>query len=255
MAGASFAARALERYPRAVITAAPKRLRVVAPLLAIQVLIAGLATMLWASAAGATSHSCGTYSSDSIYPRAQVFAGAGVGCHRALRVAKRFDHQGRAPGPWQCFLGHAGKRLFSCGYPHPAAGQPITGAKHAFWARGTGRSFVDHKPPVFAGLTSAVNCIPGPGIGGGSSRYTLRWSPATDDQTPQAEIVYDIYQASVPGGEDFSKPTYTSAPGATSFTTPPLSNSHSWSFVVRARDLAGNRDSNRVERAGQNLCV
>jgi hypothetical protein len=115
----------------------------------------------------------------------------------------------------------------------------------------------DRTPPTFDGLTTATTCIPGP-IGPGidrSSPYSLRWSPASDDQTAQSQVVYDVYQASASGGEHYSTPTYTTAPGATSFTTPPLSSSKTWYFVVRARDHAGNRDSNRVERAGQNLCV
>jgi hypothetical protein len=86
------------------------------------------------------------------------------------------------------------------------------------------------------------------------SAYTLGWSPATDDRTPRGEIVYDVYRATRSGGQDFSRPTYTSSPGATSFTTPELSSDSAWYFVVRARDGAGNRDGNRVERLGQNMC-
>jgi hypothetical protein len=224
------------------------------------VLIAGVASIIWVSPdAAAAGHSCGTFRSDSAYPRAKVFTATGVGCNRALRVAKRFDHQGSAPGSWQCFIGHGGRRLFACGYPLPAAGGPITEAKHAFWVRGVGAksSPTDHKPPLFAGLSSATTCIPGPisPAVGRNTPYYLRWNPASDDQTPASQIVYDVYQSSTSGGEDFSAPTYTTAPGASSFTTPPLTSSSTWFFVVRARDRAGNRDSNRVERMGQNLCV
>ena len=67
--------------------------------------------------------------------------------------------------------------------------------------------------------------------------------------------MYDIYQATTAGGEDFSKPTYTTHRGYTSFDTPPLPTDETFFFVVRARDLAGNRDSNTVEREGLNLCV
>jgi hypothetical protein len=83
----------------------------------------------------------------------------------------------------------------------------------------------------------------------------LSWDPARDNQTPTSEIVYDIYQATTAGGEDFSTPTYTTAPGATSFDTPELTTDEVFYFVVRARDQAGNRDSNTVERQGVNLCV
>jgi hypothetical protein len=113
----------------------------------------------------------------------------------------------------------------------------------------------DRTPPVFTGLTQAVTCIPGPIVPGRSSRYALNWTAASDDGTPRSGIVYDIYQATTSGGEDFTTPTYTSEPGASAFTTPLLSNDDNWYFVVRARDQAGNRDSNTVERRGFNQCV
>jgi hypothetical protein len=114
----------------------------------------------------------------------------------------------------------------------------------------------DRRPPTFAGLVRATTCIPGPAGGPlRSTRYGLQWQSATDDTTPASRLVYDIYQATKPGGEDFGKPTYTSEPGATSFSTPPLPDDAAYYFVVRARDAAGNRDANRVERVGMNLCV
>jgi hypothetical protein len=103
---------------------------------------------------------------------------------------------------------------------------------------------------TFAGLKSATTCIGGPVIR--PARYTLTWDPATDRRSPTQKIVYRIFQSAKPGGEDFSKPTYTTPGGATSFTTPLLPTPVY--FVVRARDRAGNEDSNTVEREGQNLC-
>ena len=79
------------------------------------------------------------------------------------------------------------------------------------------------------------------------------WSTRAMAMTTGA--IYDVYQASSPGAEDFSAPTYTSRPGATSFVTPPLAADKPVYFVVRARDKAGNEDSNTVERQGQNVCV
>jgi hypothetical protein len=112
----------------------------------------------------------------------------------------------------------------------------------------------DHTPPKFEGLKSATTCIPGP-IGAGSrSRYYLTWNAATDDVTPSSNIVYKIYQTTKAGGENFSKPRYTTAPGATSFETARLPTGKNFYFVVRARDQAGNKDSNTVELEGQNLC-
>ena len=108
----------------------------------------------------------------------------------------------------------------------------------------------DSIPPTFAGLKSAITCIPGPIGGGRTTSYNLSWDSATDNVTPSRKIVYDVYQADAPGAEDFSTPTYTTSPGATSFTTPSLPTDKYFYFVVRARDEAGNSDSNMVERQG-----
>jgi hypothetical protein len=114
----------------------------------------------------------------------------------------------------------------------------------------------DVTPPKFAGLARATTCIPGP-VGGPvrNTPFALSWNPATDDVTPQSEIVYEIYEAHAPGTEDFAHPSYVSDPGATTFVTPPLPDDVSHYFVVRARDAAGNRDRNKVERLGENLCL
>ena len=113
----------------------------------------------------------------------------------------------------------------------------------------------DHAPPSFAGLKSATTCIAGPIGGGRTASYNLSWDPATDNVSHSQKIVYDVYQANTSGGEDFSTPTYTTSAGAISFTTPQLATDKYFYFVVRARDQAGNSDSNTVEREGQNLCV
>ncbi len=115
---------------------------------------------------------------------------------------------------------------------------------------------VDRTPPVFAGLVSAVTCIPGPS--GGPTRlssYRLTWSAGSDNATPAAALAYDIYMANNPGGEDFSAPTYTADAGATAFSTPPLPDDRAYYFVVRTRDRAGNEDRGTVERRGTNLCL
>jgi hypothetical protein len=112
----------------------------------------------------------------------------------------------------------------------------------------------DREPPTFAGLKSATTCIPGP-VGGQAASYQLDWDAATDNVTPSAKIVYDVYQATKSGGEDFSSPTYTARHGATTFKTRPLPADQNFYFVVRARDRAGNRDSNLVEREGTNICA
>jgi hypothetical protein len=110
---------------------------------------------------------------------------------------------------------------------------------------------VDTTPPIFAGLTDALACSPGPSAP--RYTYTLTWSPASDNVTPSTAIVYDIYQATSPSGEDLARPSYTSAPGVTSYRTPELAPA-TYHFLVRARDEASNRDANTVERAGRDPC-
>lgn len=103
-------------------------------------------------------------------------------------------------------------------------------------------------PPSFEGLQGAFACSPV----AQPSPFELTWKAATDNVTPSSQIVYDVFLSHTPGGEDFSHPTWTTAPGVTSFETPPL-NEPSY-FVVRARDQAGNEDQNTVERIGEDPC-
>ena len=116
----------------------------------------------------------------------------------------------------------------------------------------------DRTPPVFAGLRSATTCIPGP-VGGGErmSSFRLVWPAAKDNVTPSSRIAYDVYQATASVAENFSHATYTTRRGVTSFVTPQLPSNamDTYYFVVRARDVAGNRDRNRRERPGRNLCL
>jgi hypothetical protein len=107
--------------------------------------------------------------------------------------------------------------------------------------------------PTFAGLTSATTCIvpmPHPLPEGRS--YNLTWNPATDPDTPSSAIVYDIYYSPSSGGEDFADPSWTTAPGATSYTA--QVDAGPAYFVVRARDRAGLEDQNAVQRAGVSIC-
>ena len=109
--------------------------------------------------------------------------------------------------------------------------------------------------PSFAGLQSASACTAGPQQPGQTTPFTLTWKAATDRLTPSAQIVYEVFVSSTPGGENFSKPTWTTAPGATSFRTPGLAAHGTFYFVVRARDGAGNLDANTVEVRGVDPCL
>lgn len=98
------------------------------------------------------------------------------------------------------------------------------------------------QPPVFSGIASVI---------ANSATVTLFWSPATDDVSSQSAIVYDIYISTTSGGQSFSAPDFTTSAGATSQTiTTGLTPGTTYYFVVRAKDEAGNRDSNAVERSG-----
>lgn len=118
--------------------------------------------------------------------------------------------------------------------------------------------------PTFAGLVSATSCpsptpqpariAERPQILPRPSSYTLTWNAATDPVTPSAQIVYVIFVATQPGGEDYANPTYTTSPGATSFTTPGVPRAGALYFVVRARNAAGHEDTNTVERLGVTSC-
>jgi len=97
----------------------------------------------------------------------------------------------------------------------------------------------DTTPPVFDGATSATAVS--------ASEIDLAWTAATDNTDDSSEIVYNIYQSSTSGGQDYSSPTYTTAAGVTSYQVTGLSCGTTYYFVVRAEDTSGNEDSNTVE--------
>lgn len=118
--------------------------------------------------------------------------------------------------------------------------------------------------PTFKGLVSAVTCpsggpqpgtdVPDPVIGPQETSYLLSWNAASDPVTPSSDIVYNIFVSMTPGAEDYAHPSFTTGPGATTFTTPPQLRRSTLYFVVRARNKAGHEDTNKVERAGIVSC-
>jgi hypothetical protein len=131
-----------------------------------------------------------------------------------------------------------------------------TVARFALYVRGQSPpGSGDLVQPEFAGLQRAFACTPGPQRPGQTTPYTLGWEPAADNVTPPSAIVYDIYFTTVAGGEDFSHPTWTTLPGAVAFRTPVLPSHGDAYFVVRARDRAGNEDTNIHEQRGIDPCL
>jgi len=111
----------------------------IATIVPILVCVAGIAAMVTAGAAPASApvakKSCGTITSTSSFDRAEVIKIRGVGCRKARKVARRFDHQGEEEGHWQCGLAHNdAPRLFSCGRG-PGSGD-LRDRPHALEARG-----------------------------------------------------------------------------------------------------------------------
>lgn len=90
----------------------------------------------------------------------------------------------------------------------------------------------DTTAPVFGGVTAAVALSP--------SAIRLDWTEATDDFTPAAQIAYDVYDAA-----SLVTPVKTVI-GTATVKLSGLTPVTSYSYVVRARDLAGNEDANTV---------
>lgn len=99
--------------------------------------------------------------------------------------------------------------------------------------------------PVFNGITSASAVS--------ETAIQLLWDPATDDSTPSSEIIYLIYMATTPGGENFTEPNFITTPGATQYPVRNLITNRMYYFVVRAMDSDGNVDSNTIEKSAKPL--
>lgn len=98
--------------------------------------------------------------------------------------------------------------------------------------------------PTFAGVTTAD-------VDGDARTVTLGWAAASDDRTPAAGLVYDVYEATRAGGHAFdAPPRATSAPGALTVTVTDLPSNATLFWVVRARDAGGNVDGNVVALSG-----
>lgn len=104
----------------------------------------------------------------------------------------------------------------------------------------SGATLPDTKAPLFDGLLDAVPQS--------STSLLVTWKAATDDVTAKPAILYDLFTGKL--AADFTvAPTYTSAPGATSYVINGLSPKQVIALGVRARDAAGNRDGNTVSKS------
>jgi hypothetical protein len=92
---------------------------------------------------------------------------------------------------------------------------------------------VDNKPPAFSGLRKTIAA---------TNQVTLSWNPGTDLSLP---VTYLIYKATTSGGENYSSADTSTTD--TSIIIRNLNNFQNYLFVVRAKDLLGNTDTNRVE--------
>jgi hypothetical protein len=104
----------------------------------------------------------------------------------------------------------------------------------------------DTMPPTFAGVAAATAA---------GTDVTLSWSAGSDNVSVPADLVYLVYQATSAAGENFTTPTYTTVPGATSYKVTGLLPNTTYYFVVRAQDTAGNIGVNSVEKSAKTLSV
>jgi hypothetical protein len=105
----------------------------------------------------------------------------------------------------------------------------------------------DTTSPAFAGVTSVVGTSP--------SVLKVSWAQASDPPNAASTITYDVYYADRAKGEDFSAPSFSTAPGATSAEIVGLQPGDTRFVVVRARDAVGNELSNSTEMSGTTLAL
>jgi hypothetical protein len=105
----------------------------------------------------------------------------------------------------------------------------------------------DMTPPRFEGVQGFTPL---------SQAVRLDWQPASDDVTQEADIDYLVYVADESGGQDFAAAAEVEATaGAVEATVSGLEPGGQYFFVVRARDAAGNIDTNTKEIVGSPLAI
>ncbi|MBI2060142.1 MAG: fibronectin type III domain-containing protein [Nitrospirae bacterium] len=106
----------------------------------------------------------------------------------------------------------------------------------------TTQAGADTTPPTFSGISSATAVS--------SSKINLAWFAAYDGVTLTSALVYDVCQSTTSGScaSSFAA-TYSSSAGATAYSATGLTPDTPYYFVVRAKDTAGNRDTNTVQKS------
>ncbi len=104
---------------------------------------------------------------------------------------------------------------------------------------GGGRASAATPPLAFAGATSATATSP--------SSVLFRWSPASGGGASPAQVRYLTFVATASGAEDFSTPSYVTAPGLDSYEIFGLLAGTTYYGVVRAQTPDGTADGNVVE--------
>ena|GEM_PF-2195861 len=105
----------------------------------------------------------------------------------------------------------------------------------------TDTSTMDKEAPSFTGLSSIKVNYP--------DSMMLLWSAAKDNVTPENEIAYLICMSDKEGGCKDSFIVKYTVTGILKYEVKGLEDGKTYYFVVRARDKAGNTDTNTVEKS------
>jgi len=97
----------------------------------------------------------------------------------------------------------------------------------------------DEAAPSFGGAQSATVV---------DGDVQICWAPGTDDVSGAADLRYATYVGPAPGAEDFRWTRLVSGAGEACTTFRGAAPGQTYCFVTRARDGAGNEESNVVER-------
>jgi hypothetical protein len=74
------------------------------------------------------------------------------------------------------------------------------------------------------------------------------WNAASDAQSAPDSIVYQVFDGPTPSTIDFNRPAPYATAGGSNCMTIPVPMAEATCFAVRARDLAGNADTNTVSQ-------